>query len=614
MSLWSWAKGAVNDAYDWTKEAAGDAYDTVAGGVEDFFTADTADTPDVKPGMYKVDPKGRKEILTGISNYGTAAQNASNNIETTAGDLAGEVDASGRQNASAINSRANEVGNLASGAIQSQSGVAGQAGEAARRAASGSQQGFTTDQAGELGAKNNSINLRDKNARTDSVMNDVSGADVSAPLRGAVDAAGNMVEKAGNNAGTQKLTSWNPAITGASGESQAAQEYLAGYGTAQNNGLDRYRDFATGVKPGSDTSSAAGSLGSLGSQLLQPSTNSEAEAQLKMGLDANVAAQFALANSGRGAYNGDALRQAQSTAATLGQQTSAQAAQLRAKETADRLALAQQAFSAQGQIGQGMDQTNLAAEQNRMQQLSDVSAAERDTAAKASAAAATNDEMGLNAQGQALSALVSGSQATNTDTRASIDAVNALTNASSTMTNADLSKLGLLGNLANQGDQFDLTKNKQLDDAYRGMQADDLSAYLGDVSGRTQWAGVENQALSTQSGATATGYGQAIEAGNDALQGTIAAGNLETGATTNAANLLNGATITAEGMVVDAQGNILGTVADYWNQEAGREAGLYGTWINSETQADITNTNADVAKDSSITGMIGAAAGVAGFL
>lgn len=82
---------------------------------------------------------------------------------------------------------------------------------------------------------------------------------------------------------------------------------------------------------------------------------SAAEAQLRAGSDRAIAGQMALARSGRGGGGAAALRQAQANAAAIQQQTSGQAAQLRAQEEAQwrgqQLGALQAAQQARGTLG-----------------------------------------------------------------------------------------------------------------------------------------------------------------------------------------------------------------------------------------------------------------------
>lgn len=103
---------------------------------------------------------------------------------------------------------------------------------------------------------------------------------------------------------------------------------------------------------------------------------SEAELQMNRALDQNVAGQMALAQSGRGAYSGQALREAQATAASLGQQTSAEQAALRAQEWATRQNLGASMLEAGGQLGVAGDEFRLGVEEMNLQGATSESAFE----------------------------------------------------------------------------------------------------------------------------------------------------------------------------------------------------------------------------------------------
>lgn len=149
---------------------------------------------------------------------------------------------------------------------------------------------------------------------------------------------------------------------------------------ATQQGQQRLSAFDAGPQTGYATD-AYNSLRQFANQGPGPSA---AEAQLKSGLDQNVAAQAALARSGRGAgENAMAAQQAQFQAADLGQRTNADLASLRANEAANWRGQQLGALNSAGQLGgnieaqrQGIQGLNLQAMQSGAQlgQSADVAA------------------------------------------------------------------------------------------------------------------------------------------------------------------------------------------------------------------------------------------------
>ena len=144
------------------------------------------------------------------------------------------------------------------------------------------------------------------------------------------------------------LRNWQSSANALSDYKPTAASQIAG---------GRLANFSAGSQAGPEQLSSYSELQSYADQGPGPSA---AEAQLKSGLDANVANQIALARSGRGSgANAAAMRQAQFQAADLGQRTSADMANLRATEEANWRAQKLQALQGAGSVAANIDQTRL---------------------------------------------------------------------------------------------------------------------------------------------------------------------------------------------------------------------------------------------------------------
>lgn len=181
------------------------------------------------------------------------------------------------------------------------------------------------------------------------------------------------VTAAGSDARTSALQSANVSGQYAA-DLGARADQLGAYGDQQ--AMSDWRsssDALQNYKPGVDAQIAGRSLsgfnvGDVGNQQIdtyqalrsyadQGPGPSAAEAQLKSGLDANVANQIALARSGRGSgANAAAMRQAQFQAADMGQKTAAEMAALRANEAANWRGQQLQAMSGAGSLAASAEQ------------------------------------------------------------------------------------------------------------------------------------------------------------------------------------------------------------------------------------------------------------------
>lgn len=104
--------------------------------------------------------------------------------------------------------------------------------------------------------------------------------------------------------------------------------------------------------------------------LVNQNVPSAAQAQLQQGMEANVAAQLALAQSGRGAGSGaQAQRVAAANAAAIGSRTATEAAQLRAQEAQAKRAQDIQALAQAGELGLGEGSQALDASGQRLEAL-----------------------------------------------------------------------------------------------------------------------------------------------------------------------------------------------------------------------------------------------------
>jgi len=197
---------------------------------------------------------------------------------------------------------------------------------------------------------------------------------------GAANDAGNLASSTGQGyAGTDAYQGQSAAAIG-----QANQAYMGNLGAYYGSGLQALGSqyggqlAALGGHPLAQNSSTAGTAAAIGQNqqalaMLQASANgtgpSAAQAQLRAGLDQNIAAQQAQLASTRGGQLANAGLQASNVEAGLYQQTANQAAQLRAQEqqaaqaqylagTVGALGQANQAAQYQAQLNQGQQQFN----------------------------------------------------------------------------------------------------------------------------------------------------------------------------------------------------------------------------------------------------------------
>lgn len=736
-------QGAGDDFLEGLKEGWGATGGKLAGGFADTFEDQIASAPYPEEDWWKASAQAEQDLgyqqditgyaaETGAANINSGANTMLNNTSTAAGQVQNTMTGVG------ANSQA-----LGYGALAGQQNIASQLGNTSSLLASNAQQAFNP-QIGGYGQFDAAGTLRGAGTlggfagRADANLTGISD-----PLRANAAAAQGNVASAGANTGTDRLQNWTQGATGpgsvatsaatgllnsradqgtqdqlsrfSSGESgqgslnaykpsmaagrsladfsvdRNLQNQLAGYNPnqAQLNALARFDPGTTAVGYAGKQSTSG--LGSLAGRIANYNGPSEAELQMNSALDKNVAAQFALANSGRGAYSGDAMRRAQASAATLGQDTAAKQAELRAKEWATRMGLAESAYTDLGQIGSAQDKLLQTNEAMRLQKLTDVATGEQsrndtrlgalqsaattqtandralldarlgyadfgqaanqqlleaakarsdqgnrndqlrlqalqsagdlglgnqqlnlDALTRAAAAGSANDQTQLAYQDQQLNAANLLSSASARDRASITDALNAATSAGQALSGSELGRMQTVGTLRGQADVNDINRAQALAAVGQGLTQSEIDAYLAQGQVQQGWSGQSLQAQNQQAAALQAGYGQALEGAGQNLQANTVGSQAYMDSILQSELAAMNANITAQGMIVDAQGQILGSVQDWYAAEAQREAALYGTYIGAKAQTSMTNAQIDTQRDSGMIGMISAGAGMLG--
>jgi len=622
----------IDDSAAWLEGAGG----TLIGGAEDLFSQDNAYAPDVKPYMYENTQQAESERYGAVASYldeAEAGARATRNAATGAGDKLTNV----------VSTNASGLTATGRNAMEAQRGYAQALNTAGRGALGQASEGFSYSTPQYNGMMQNVANTASSTGSLPGAVANINtnlGMDYSG-VAGAGDVAMGTVGSAGQNQGTSSLLGYEP-ISYASKQAQGA---LAGFSPETQNmdALGRLRVGNQGLQElsraqfgnlgaGGMTSQSFGSMGSLANRLVAGKEPSAAQAQMDAALDKNVAAQMALAQSGRGAYSGSGIARAQATAASLGQETAAQQATLRAQERAQQLQLASGLYEAQGGLGTAADQVTLASRGQLLEQLSTMSEQELaragltleqlstmsdqelqraglqlDAMGKAAAAAATNDQLGL--QGR-----MAGSEAYARDMQNLVSATNANTAAQQAEIEARLAgaqteteRMAILAQYSGQADQLELQRQQALAQMYEGMGTQELAAYQAQNQVNQGWYDRGLAGLGAASDATATGYEQFLGAGMAGLDAT-------TQAQMGAANLEAQGAYQSGAMLVDAYGNVVGNVSDWYGDEAARRAAIYGTSINAEAAVSAANAQLDAARDNSVIGMASGLIGALGYL
>jgi hypothetical protein len=341
---------------------------------------------------------------------------------------------------------------------------------------------------------------------------------------------------------------WENATAGLSGyayqpsaNSTAAMSRLNGYDAGPQGGqtADTYqalRDFAA-----------------------QGPGPSAAENQLRQGQDANVAAQVALARSGRNAGDSaQAMRQAQFQIADIGQRTNADAATLRANEAANWRGQQMSALGAAGQLG--------ATTEAQRQSLAGLGL----QGAQAGA------QLGLQGDVAANQLTLSGLQAT--------------------------------ANQYGQMNQAQMQANAQAQQAHlAGLQS--AAGQYGSLTGY----GLSSDVASQQA---AQNWGQlALQGQQVAGQQSNAASQLYLNALSNAGQVQNqGAQLGLTGLQAGtaAQAGYDNAALGITEGEAQRRAALQQTRMSGQTQSSIANQQSDTERDQMNMGMISNGIGMIG--
>lgn len=607
----SGAGGVLGDASSW----AGGALETAKGALVDMFSQDNANVPDVQDEWWKYSDSQQGAVDSATSDLQNSSQNAAATIGRAGEIASGEMAAAGRGAANALG----DAGNLALGVgqtgSQTQAGLSNDAQRASDMAMGEATKGLTVQPGNMQGAYDAQTALQGTGG-LGGVLKGFAGTDVTSGLNSAASATSGAL-------GTAGAADNSAALDGFLSGAGPSRESLAG-----SDSLGRFRPDYSGqsalgaARPGieqlSDASmGGARGLATLGDQLLNYSGPSEAELQMDRALGKNVNAQFALANSGRGAYNGQALRQAQSTAASLGQETAMQKAQLRAQEEAARRGLAASTYSSLGQLGSSQDATAQQTEQMRLEALqgyADVGVANSqqllDAQTRAAAASQANDQQALAARDQELRAQIAAAQAAGQDASNLVALLNANTAAQQAASQAELEKMGILGQYSAQNDVNDINRASALADVSRGLAGTQIDAFNADQAARQGWYGQGLAALQAAGGMAAEGTNQQLTATGQNLDAVSQGQQLDVNAQIQGQIQALGATVTAQGMIVDADGQVLGTVADWYAQEAQRRAALEGSHMQAKASASASNAALDMQRDSSLVGMASGLLGV----
>lgn len=606
-----WINGAAHDVGDW----AGGALETAKGALVDMFSQDNANVPEVQDEWWKYSDSQQGAVDSATSDLQNSSQNAAATIGRAGEIASGEMAAAGRGAANALGDAGNMAVNVAQSGSQTQGELSNDAREASVSAMGESTKGIVLQPGNAQGAYDAQDVLRGKGS-LGGVLKDFAGVDVTSGINSAADSISGAIEQA-------RGTDTGAALAGFSSGAGPSRESLAG-----SDSLARFRPDYSGqaalgaARPGieqlSDASmGGARGLATLGDRLLNYSGPSEAELQLDSALGKNVNAQFALANSGRGAYNGQALRQAQSTAASLGQEAAMQKAQLRAQEEAARHGLAASTYSSLGQLGSSQDATAQQTEQMRLEALqgyADVGVANSqqllDAQTRAAAASQANDQQALAARDQELRAQIAAAQAAGQDASNLVALLNANTAAQQAAAQAELERMGILGQYSSQSDINDINRASALADVSHGLTETEIAAFNADQAARQGWFGQGLAALQAAGGMAAEGTGQQLTATGQNIDAVGQGQQISVNAQVQGMIQELGATVTAQGMIVDADGQILGSVVDWYTQEAERRAALEGTHMQAKASASATNANLDMQRDSSLVGMAGGLLGV----
>jgi len=371
---------------------------------------------------------------------------------------------------------------------------------------------------------------------------------------GADNATGSQTAVAGRLANY----SYDPRALSSQGKWSDANERLANYQYAPSAGATAAAGRLNAFDAGQQTGHAENAYNSLMNYATQGPGASAAEAQLRAGADANVAAQVALSRSGRGAgENAQNQRQAMFAAADIGQRTNADLAALRANESAAWRAQQAQALGQAGALGssieaqrQGIAGLNLSAAQSGAQlgQQGDLAANQLTLSAMQGAAGqyGTQNQAMMQATAQAEAARLQAMQ-------------------------ASANQYGSLSNYALQSD-IATQQNAQGWGAL-GLQAN-------------QTAGSQNAAANQLYANALTGAGQLQ---NNAAQLNLSAMQAGTGAQAAYENAAMG----------------------LYEGEAQRRAALAAAQMGGQTQVSLGNQQADVQHDQALMGLFSNGMGMA---